>query len=82
MKFKATSYFSGFDAGGLLKKMKDKAIDRRLGVAQEKVESLRCPDHGKAVTVSMEGTGADRKLIVTGCCDAVRKQAMALIRKN
>ena len=74
--------FGGFNTDGIVQKVTDKARDRQLGVAQEKVESLRCPDHGKAVTISMEGTGATRKLIVMGCCDAVRKQAMALIRQR
>ena len=65
-----------------MKKVGDKALERRLGVAQEKVEALRCAEHGKAATVSMEGTGAGARLIVTACCDAFRKQAIAQIRRR
>lgn len=71
--------FSAFGTDAIMKKVSDKAFERRLGVAREKVESLRCHDHGKAVTVSMEETG---KLVLTACCDAFRKQAMAQIRQR
>ena len=54
--------FSAFGTDAIMKKVSDKAHERRLGVAREKVESLRCRDHGKAVTVSMEETG---KLVLT-----------------
>ena len=82
MKIKLTSSLSKFDTDAILKKMTDKALDRQLGIAQEKVQFLKCPEHGKGVIVSMEGTGTTRKLIVSGCCDAFRKQAMALIRQK
>jgi hypothetical protein len=71
--------FSVFGADAIMKKVSDKALERRLGVAREKVESLRCQEHGKAATVSMEGTG---KLVLTACCDAFRKQAMAQLRQR
>jgi hypothetical protein len=74
--------FSAFGADAIMKRMGDKALERRLGVAQEKVESLRCAEHGKAATVSMEGTGTAAKLIVTACCDPFRKQAIAKIRQR
>ena len=73
--------FSAFGTDAIMKRMGDKALERRLGVAQEKVESLRCAEHGKAATVSVEGTGVTARLIVTACCDPFRKQAIAQIRK-
>ena len=74
--------FSAFGTDAIMKRIGDKALERRLGVAQEKVESLRCAEHGKAATVSMEGTGTAAKLIVTACCDLFRKQAIAQIRQR
>ena len=74
--------FSSFGADAIMKRMGDKALERRLGVAQEKVESLRCAEHGKPATASMEGTGMAAKLIVTACCDPFRKQAIAAIRQR
>ena len=74
--------FSAFGTDAIMKKMGDKALERRLGVAREKVESLRCAEHRKAATLSIEGTGSDAKLIVTACCDTFRKQAIAQIRQR
>jgi hypothetical protein len=74
--------FSAFGADAIMKRMGGKALERRLGVAREKVESLRCAEHGKAATVSMEGTGTEAKLIVTACCDPFRKKAIAQIRQR
>jgi hypothetical protein len=74
--------FSAFGTDALMKRVGDKALERRLGVAQEKAESLRCTEHGKAATVSMEGTGTAAKLVVTACCDPFRKEAIAHIRQR
>ncbi len=65
-----------------MKRVGDKALERRLGVAQEKVEALRCAEHGKGATVSIEGAGAAANLIVTACCDPFRRQAIAEIRRR
>jgi hypothetical protein len=74
--------FSAFGTDAIMKRVGDKALERRLGVAQERVEALRCTEHGKAATVSMEGTGAAARLIVTACCEAFRKHAIAQIRRR
>jgi hypothetical protein len=66
----------------MMKRVGDKALERRLGVAREKVEALRCAEHGKAAAVSVEGTGATARLIVTACCDPFRKLAIAQIRRR
>jgi hypothetical protein len=71
--------FSAFGTDAIMKKVSEKALERRLGVAQEKVESIRCPEHRKAAMVSMDGAG---KLVVTACCDTFRKQALAQIRQR
>lgn len=81
MKIKATST-ARFDSDVIVGRLVDKALNHRLGQAQARVQSLRCPEHGSGVSVSMEGSGATRNLIVTGCCDAFRRQAMALIRQK
>ena len=74
--------FSAFGTDAIMKRMGDKALERRLGVAQEKIESLRCAEHGKAATVSIEGTGTEAKLKVAACCDPFRKLAIAQIRQR
>lgn len=82
MKFKASVTSSGFNTEAIMKNVTEKAFNHRLDAARTKVQDLRCPEHGSGVTVSMDGAGSKRTLTVTGCCDAFRKQAMALIRQK
>jgi EAL domain-containing protein (putative c-di-GMP-specific phosphodiesterase class I) len=79
MKFTAKSTVH-FDANRILAQITEKAFQHKLEKAQATVQSLRCPEHGTGVAVSMVGTGLQRSLNIDGCCDAFRQQAAALVR--
>ena len=82
MKFKAAVTSSRFDADAIVNKMADNVFAHQLESARTKVRDLKCPEHGIGVTVSINGAGSKRTLTVTGCCDAFRKQAMAVIQQK
>jgi hypothetical protein len=46
-----------------------------LAKAEEKVRSLRCPEHGEAVSLALEGSAVS----VSGCCEAFRRRAAGVI---
>jgi hypothetical protein len=71
-----------FDVDKIVKNTTEKAFEHRLQSARSKVASLTCPEHGTGVTVSLEGSGNKRTMKINGCCEALRKQALELIRQR
>jgi hypothetical protein len=52
-----------------------------LAKAQKKVQSLRCPEHGKSVIVTLD-TSFGSQLMIWGCCEDVKKAAARIISQN
>ena len=73
---------SNFNADRIVEQMTDKAMDHVFHSAQDKVRFLSCPEHGAGVTVGMDGIGKQRTLRISGCCDAIRKKALELIKQR
>lgn len=71
-----------FDADKIIADTTEKVFEHRLESAKREVQFLRCPEHGTGVTVSLEGFGSKRTLTINGCCEALRKQALELIRQR
>ena len=82
LSVKITSHFR-FDADKIIKDLRPRAFDRVLSDAQEKARFMRCPEHGKVATITLEAREQDSaKLNIAGCCEAFRKQVLDAIRRK
>jgi len=71
-----------FDTNRILEQVLPKAFDHALQTAQAKAQLLRCPEHHQGATISMQGSGTTRQMIINGCCDTFRKKVRQVVTQK